>query len=478
MTLRITTASKFTSVYDGIATNLGRMLRAQEQLASGRRILRPSDDALGTARLLRLNGRRADLARFAAAGGAARPLLDAAASSLQDASGALTKARELLIQGMNGTLSADDREAIATELDVLRDQMIELANGDLGGTFLFGGTKSGAQPWSEVTVGGKQLVVYGGNGESNGALVGDGVTVAVGVPGSDVFAKLEHAGTAFAGLTGVASGTTADEGVGFADLELAHTATSAPTLGTAGVALANGGADDTLLGEHELVIDPVAGTIQLGSGPALALPDPTTPDAADFVVENEHGGSLHLDLSGYAGAAYTGTVRGDGTIALGGGASVALDFAATDLELTDDARGTVLHVDLTSVGRAGVERAQFAGTVDVFEALQSAADDLRNGDGLSAQDLVRRLELSLGEIERNHENVLGGLSTLGARSARLADGEERLAAIDARLVGLVSDVEDVDVAEAVIELAQAEQTLNLAQATGARLMQQSLLEFL
>ena len=44
--------------------------------------------------------------------------------------------------------------------------------------------------------------------------------------------------------------------------------------------------------------------------------------------------------------------------------------------------------------------------------------------------------------------------------------------------GLISNVEDADFAEVALDLQRAEQTLMLAQATGARLMQQSLLNYL
>ena len=43
---------------------------------------------------------------------------------------------------------------------------------------------------------------------------------------------------------------------------------------------------------------------------------------------------------------------------------------------------------------------------------------------------------------------------------------------------LISNVEDVDFAEVALDLQRAEQTLQLAQATGARLAQQTLLNFL
>ena len=60
----------------------------------------------------------------------------------------------------------------------------------------------------------------------------------------------------------------------------------------------------------------------------------------------------------------------------------------------------------------------------------------------------------------------------------LTGAAQRLNGLDLQFQGLVSDVQDVDLAEVVLALTEAEQTLQLAQATGLRLLQTSLLNFL
>ena len=217
----------------------------------------------------------------------------------------------------------------------------------------------------------------------------------------------------------MAGGTTADQGTGAEYLTLRHDATNLGTLGSVGIALVNGGAGDTLLGTNGLTIDPTAGTIQLGSGPVVSLPSPSDADYADFVVENEKGGELHLDLTAWTGAAFSGNVVGDGSISLDGTSFTALTFTETDLELRNDATGTILHVDTTGVRVAGNELVTFDGTTNVFDLMQGIAEDLRNADGLDPSQVLTRLNLRLGELDRNHENVLVSAGTLGSRSRRL-----------------------------------------------------------
>ncbi len=478
MTLRISTSSNYSRVLMGLRLNQGRLIRSQEQVATGRSLLRPSDDPIGATRALSLTGRIEGVARFRGAVVSGLNAVDSAAASLGSGSQLLAEARELILQGMNGTLAQDDREALATELEVLRRELVDLANTQAGGRYLFGGTLTNQPPWVETTVGGLTRVTYRGNEEEQRIQIGADVEIAINVTGSSIFGKSEPAGAVFDGLTGVQSGLTADEGSGYEYLHLRHDSTDPGAIGTVGLALVNGGADDTILNAQDLVIDAAAGTVQLGNGVVRNIPLPGDPDLADFTIANELGGELHLDFTGFTGADFNGTVTGNGSISLDGTNFTAIDFSETDLELKNDATGSVLHVDTTAVGRAGKETVTFGGSLNLFDALQGVVEDLRNADGLDQQELVNRLNVRLEELDRGGANLRVGLGVLGARSARLQSADARLQGVDLQLNGLLSETRDADLSEAVLDLMQAEQTLQLAQATGVRLIQTTLLNFL
>jgi flagellin-like hook-associated protein FlgL len=321
-------------------------------------------------------------------------------------------------------------------------------------------------------------VDYLGNDDEQQVRIGLGVEVSVNVAGTSIFAKDEFSALSTAGLTGLQAGGGAVMGDGFHYLELRHDSTDPGTIGSVGLALANGGADDTLLGSHPLVIDQAAGTVRLGSGPAVAYPQPGDPGIADFTVENEQGGTLRLDFSGFTGANFTGTVRGDGSISTDGTSFVPLDFTQSDLELVDPDTGNVMRLDATGVGASGKELVHYSGAVNVFDVLGGIAEDLRNGDGLDTSALVDRLGMWLGELDRNHDNLLVGLGALGSRSERMSKSELRLEGVRVQLSSMLSDVQDADFSEVVLDMSKAEQTLQLAQQTGMRLMQNNLLRFL
>ena len=63
----------------------------------------------------------------------------------------MQRARELAVQGGNGTLSAASRQLIANEVAGLRGQFVEVGNSSLGGRFIFGGTATDTQPFDPAT---------------------------------------------------------------------------------------------------------------------------------------------------------------------------------------------------------------------------------------------------------------------------------------------------------------------------------------
>jgi flagellar hook-associated protein 3 FlgL len=155
-----------------------------------------------------------------------------------------------------------------------------------------------------------------------------------------------------------------------------------------------------------------------------------------------------------------------------------LDLTQTDLELVDAGTGTILHLDTRRVVRATSELYSFEGGVNGFDVLQGMIEDLENIHDLTGPELRDRLASRLGELDRNFENVQSAQGTLGARTQRLNSGAERLGEFEMTLKGLISDREDADLASVILDMTKAEQTLQVAQASGTRLLQTTLLDYL
>ncbi len=474
--MRIGTFSSFSRVLLGMRASQFSGLRAQEQISSGRRILRPSDDPAGTARALALRRGLAQSGRLQDSIATGRTRLDQATTTLQNSSGLLTRARELVLQAMSGALQDGDRASIAAELEEIREQLLDDANLQVDGNHVFGGTALGSQPWVSVTSGGTTHVQYRGNGQEQSIQIGADAELAISAIGNHIFGRAVPGAVRFDGLTGVRSGTTADEGSGYAYLVLRQDGTDSGLLGSVGAALIDGDDRNTLLGPNALRIDSTAGTVQLANGASVKIPPPG--ERGDVTVQNEQGGVLHLDLQGWNGNDYTGTITGRGSISLDGETFTALAFTETDLELANPALGQVLHLDTTGILRAGRELVTFGDTVNAFDLLQGVVEDLENQQGLDSSELNARLSNRLEMLDGVHDDLLLGLGVLGARSARLVGAGERQSDLGLQLRGRLSAVEDVDLSEAALEFTRSQMVLELAQAAGARLIQTSMLNFL
>jgi flagellar hook-associated protein 3 FlgL len=475
MQIRNTQASVFNQVRNGLRLSSLRTARAQEQISSGKRILRPSDDAVGTAIALSIRRQINDVQRMIGSVQAGRQLLEPSTSALERAGTFLSEGRAIVIQGLNGTLSEGDRRILGSQIEQIRQQLVGISNTSSGSTYLFSGTRTGAPPYGSVTQDNEQKLVYQGNEEQHKVTIGFGVELAVNVPGNKIFGKFEPRGAVIAGSSGATVGTTANQGKGFTQLDVRHDSTTA-TLGS-GIALVGGGGQDTFLGDRSITVDATARTVQLGNGAAVNLPPAGDPGLADVTVLDEFGAEIHLDFSGFTDTDFTGTATGAGSVSLDGTNYTPITLTENDLELVDQATGNVLHIDTTAVRRASTDLVTFNGTTDVFDVLQGIQADLENPD-ISQAELAGRLESRLSELDRHHENVLSGLGSLGARLERLDDSENRLEEVGLHLEGLRSNIEDADISSIALELTKADQTLQLAQATGARLIQNTLLNFL
>src|SRR4029079_6591382 len=153
MNLRVSQNQLYTLLTTHWRDIFARLAHLQEQVSSGKRILRPSDDPTGSSLALALHVRDAEIDGWSKTANTARTRVDEATSLVQQASDALGSARELTIQGMSTALGANARAILATQVDQLREQMLQLANTQYDGEYLFGGTNTTVAPVTQTGAG-------------------------------------------------------------------------------------------------------------------------------------------------------------------------------------------------------------------------------------------------------------------------------------------------------------------------------------
>lgn len=195
MGIRVSTSQTFTQGSNAILDNQSKVSQTQLQLSKGTRILKPSDDPIGSSVALNLQQQIDNATQYIANGRSAETRLEVEESTLANITDILGRVRELALQGANGTLNQQDRESISIEIRQRLGELVGLANTQLStGDYLFSGYKANVQPFSRNGTG---SVVY--NGDQGIQLVNVNSTVQVenGNSGDAVFMNITTGNGAF-----------------------------------------------------------------------------------------------------------------------------------------------------------------------------------------------------------------------------------------------------------------------------------------
>ena len=159
---------------------------AIEQLATGLRVNKPSDDPAAAAANLVNSAQMASDDQYVQNIDSVQQAMTTADSTLSSVITQLTQAISLGVEGANGTLSEGDCQAIAQQVSGIKNQIFSLANTSFQGVYLFGGTATTSAPFVEDS-GSSSGVSYSGNDQSNQVQIGEGRQITTSVPGDELF---------------------------------------------------------------------------------------------------------------------------------------------------------------------------------------------------------------------------------------------------------------------------------------------------
>ena len=159
--------------------------KTQMQLSTGQQLTKPSDDAVKTTAIGRLNSSIARQDSYTSTLNTVGDRLQSQETTIKSANDSMTRMKELAIQAANGTLSAADRSNIAVEMSSLRDGLISIASTqDINGNYLFSGTKTGQQPFAGTNTNAPEYV---GDQSTIKVFIGDQREMKANRPGNEVF---------------------------------------------------------------------------------------------------------------------------------------------------------------------------------------------------------------------------------------------------------------------------------------------------
>ncbi|WP_418162274.1 flagellar hook-associated protein FlgL [Pantoea vagans] len=186
--MRISTNMIFEQQVRGITDSQASWLKVGEQLSSGRRVTNPSDDPIAASRAVVLTQTQQQGEQYALARTFAKQGLSLEDNTLRGVTTAITTAQTLIVNGSTGTLSDDDRGSIATQLEGVRAQLLNLANSkDANGRYIFAGYKTDSAPFVDTAGTG---VSYAGGTEAITQKVDTSRTMTVAHTGDSIFMSI------------------------------------------------------------------------------------------------------------------------------------------------------------------------------------------------------------------------------------------------------------------------------------------------
>ena len=161
----------------------------QSKISSGKNILVASDDPVGSVELSGYKVVKEQLDQYLKNVNNSDSRLKIIDANLENLTTIMVRANELMIQASSDVLGPSDREAIAIELDQMKEQAIGLANQqDAGGAYLFSGYKTKAQPFVK-DISGK--INYKGDRGITSLAVSESMVVETNLDGGSLFQNIK-----------------------------------------------------------------------------------------------------------------------------------------------------------------------------------------------------------------------------------------------------------------------------------------------
>lgn len=185
--MRVSTPGLTSRLLAQIAVSQQRLQEVQEQVSTGRRINRPSDDPFGTSRVMIAKTRLDAASQFERNIQIANIDLGVSESALASVNTVLQRGVELAVQAGNASLDATSRNQIAFEIDRMLEEAVSISNTSHAGRYIFGGHQTTAPPFAPDVPANPTVVNYSGDAGAIQRGISAGERVDVNIPGDQLF---------------------------------------------------------------------------------------------------------------------------------------------------------------------------------------------------------------------------------------------------------------------------------------------------
>ncbi len=416
--MRISTSAIYDANVRILNQQQSKLLATQQQLASGRRILKPSDDPIASARALEVSQSDAVNTQYATNRNSLKSSAALSESILQSVTSLLQDVKTLAVQAGAGTLNASDKQTIATALSGRLEELKSLANSTDGlGNFLYSGYQGRAQPFSNSATG----VNYDADDGQRMIQVSSSRQMAASDSGADIFMRIKSGNGTFA-----TEAATANTGSGIVSQ---GTVTSSFNGNSYQVTFTSANLYD--------VINTTSATAAAAATAAAITP---------------------AEIAAAAAATTAATVSTGNTYASG----QTISFAGIQFDIS----GTPSGGDNFTVAPSQNE--------SIFKTIS----DLITAMGTPAATFSNGLSKALNKLDRDLDNVLTVRASLGSRLAEIdaldATGED----LGVNFKATLSQLQDLDYNKGISDLNQQQLVLTAAQKTFKQISDLSLFNYI
>lgn len=148
--MRITHQTLNRTYLKRIENNLTNYTKSSDKLNSQRAFNKSHENVSSASKALKSRKMIADNERYQTAVKEAQGRADMAEDGLRTVTGLMTVAKEKLVQGLNGTYSESDRDKIATELEKLQEEVLQIMNSTYNNNYVYNsaGNLDGSAPFT------------------------------------------------------------------------------------------------------------------------------------------------------------------------------------------------------------------------------------------------------------------------------------------------------------------------------------------
>ena len=507
MVTRVTNQAQQASALRNIFRITEDLFKANERVATGKRINKPSDDPAGIRDSLSLKTSIAQTKQFLKNMDNNELFLESADSSLDTVGLNLIRARELAIGALSGADTAETRQFAAVEISQIINQVFQSANTKVGNRFIFSGTRLLIEPFQLDPAG--SGAVYLGNSSRFSLEIASNQTVEITRPGSEIFATdlnpIINPNTPIADLNG-------GNGISTGDISITdRSGNNAVIPITAGMSFndvintingtglnvtASLNSDQTglLLTEsstnilNPLIISEVNGGSTAASLGILGQRDGSLEGrdldpivTANTLISNlDNGNGLNLDQINIVNGAASATISLSTATTIGD-VLTTINSAGLNVNASINSTGNALRVVSTDPDSAAIIRNVGLGTTatdlglgggrNVFSALEKLQEALQKDDSDGIIASLDNLEAVLNSVTNARADfgaiLRRTIQTKNVHESDVVDQEQQLAS-----------VEDSDITKEASEIQLLEFALEATLNTSARILQPTLMDFL